>query len=207
LSGASLKRDKASNFEKHLDFLTSVPQRRTQEIILASCAKGANGKMTDYATAFPTHRTTYGHFLSKGKWDDEKVAHTQQRESFQTITELAVSEQEPIFISIADTVIAKMKPSSKAKQPTDGTGWHYSHLERKIVYGYQVHAVIVSAGETALYYSLKRYSKENGTKVEMTSGHTPIPAGFQAGMIFKLCKGIWEIIAKNVKRLVLANKQ
>ncbi len=61
-------------FEKHLDFLTSVPQRRMQGIILASCAKGNSGKMTDYAEVFPAHRTTYGHFLSKGKWDDEKVA-------------------------------------------------------------------------------------------------------------------------------------
>ncbi len=86
-------------FEKHLDFLTSVPQRRTQEIILASCAKGNSGKMTDYAEVYPVHRTTYGHFLSKGKWDDEKMAQTQKSESFQTITELAASEQAPIFIS------------------------------------------------------------------------------------------------------------
>ncbi len=155
-------------FEKHLDFLTSVPQRRMQEIILASCAKGNSGKMTDYAEVFPVHRTTYGHFLSKGKWDDEKVAQTQKHECFQLITELAASEQSPIFISIDDTVAPKTKPSSKAKRPTEGAGWHYSHLEGKVVYGYQVHAAIVSTGKTALCYSLKRYSKEGGTKVEMT---------------------------------------
>ncbi len=155
-------------FEKHLNFLTSVPQRRTQEIILASCAKGNSRKMTDYAEVYPAHRTTYGHFLSKGKWDDEKVAQTQQRESYQTITELAASEEKPVFISIDDTVITKTKPSSKAKHPTEGTGWHYSHLEGKVVYGYQVHAAMVSTGETALCYSLKRCSKEGGTKVEMT---------------------------------------
>ncbi len=155
-------------FEKHLDFLTSVPQRRMQEIIVASCAKGNSGKMMDYAEVFPAHRTTYGHFLSKGKWDDEKVAQMQQRESYQTITEIAALEQGPIFISIDDTVITKTKPSSKAKHPTEGTGWYYSHLEGKVVYGYQVHAAIVSTGKTGLCYSLKRYSKENGTKVEMT---------------------------------------
>ncbi len=49
-------------FEKHLDFWTSVPQRRMQEIIVASCAKRDSGKMTDYAEVFPAHRTTYGHF-------------------------------------------------------------------------------------------------------------------------------------------------
>ncbi len=78
------------------------------------------------------------------------------------------SDQVPIFISIDDTVVPKTKPPSKAKRPTEGAGWHYSHLEGKIVYGYQVHAAIVSTGKTALCYSLKRYSKEGGTKVKMT---------------------------------------
>ncbi|WP_298021191.1 transposase [uncultured Dysosmobacter sp.] len=41
-------------------------------------------------------------------------------------------------------------------------------MEGKVVYGYQVHAAIVSAGQTALCYSLRRYSKEGKTKVEMT---------------------------------------
>ena len=54
-------------FEKHLDFLSSVPQQRLQEIILSSCVKGNSGKMSDYAEVGPVHRTSYGHFLSKGK--------------------------------------------------------------------------------------------------------------------------------------------
>ena len=54
-------------FEKQLDFLTSVPQQRIQEIILSSCTRGNSGKLTDFADVFPVHRTTYGHFLSKGK--------------------------------------------------------------------------------------------------------------------------------------------
>ncbi len=104
-------------FEKHLDFLTSVPQRRMQEIILASCAKGNSGKMTYYAEVFPVHRTTYGHFLSKGKWDDEKVAQTQKHECFQLITEPAASEQSPIFISIDDTVAPKKNLHLKRNVP------------------------------------------------------------------------------------------
>ena len=54
-------------FEKHLDFLTSVPQRRIQEIILSSCKKGNSGKTVDYSESGTAHRTTYGHFLAKGK--------------------------------------------------------------------------------------------------------------------------------------------
>jgi len=155
-------------FAKHLDFLTSVPQRRLQEIILSSCTRGNSGKLTDYSEVFPVHRTTYGHFLSKGKWNEEEVAKTQERESFQTISELAKSRKAPVFISIDDTVISKTRPSSRAKRPTEGTGWHYSHLEGKLVYGYQVHAAIISTRGTSLCYCLKRYDKEQGTKVEMT---------------------------------------
>ena len=155
-------------FEKHLDFLTSVPQQRIQEIMLSSCTRGNSGKLTDFADVFPVHRTTYGHFLSKGKWDEEKVAKIQESESFQTVSKLAEPQKAPVFISIDDTVIPKTKPSSKAKRPTEGTGWHYSHLEGKVVYGYQVHAAIISTGDTSLCYSLKRYDKENATKLDMT---------------------------------------
>jgi len=84
------------------------------------------------------------------------------------LTELAASEQAPIFISIDDTVVNKTKPSSKAKRPTEGAGWHYSHLEGKVIYGFLVHVAIVNTGKNALCYSLKRYNKEGGTKVEMT---------------------------------------
>ena len=155
-------------FEKHFDFLTSVPQQRLQEMILSSCVKGHSGKMSDYGECGPVHRTTYGHFLSKGKWDDKRLEETQKRESFQTISELSRRDGTPLFISADDTVLPKTVPSSKAKRPTQGAGWHYSHLEGKVVYGYQIHAAIVGTGNTSLCYSLKRCCPENGTKIDMT---------------------------------------
>ena len=134
-------------FEKHLDFLTSVPQRRLQEMILSSCEKGSSGKMTDYAETGPVHRTTCSHFLPKGKWDDERLEETQKRESFQTAAELAQANRTPVFVSIDDTVLPKTKPSSKAKRPTQGAGWHYSHLAGKVICGRQVHAAMAGTGE------------------------------------------------------------
>lgn len=155
-------------FEKHLDFLTSVPQRRIQEIILSSCKKGNSGKTVDYGESGTAHRTTYGHFLAKGKWDDEQLEKTQNRESFQTISELSHQNGTPLFVSIDDTVLPKTAPSSKAKRPTQGAGWHYSHLEGKVIYGHQIHAAIVGTGDTSLCYCLKRCCPENGTKIDMT---------------------------------------
>ena len=107
-------------FEKHLEFLTSVPQQRLQEMILSSCMKGHSGKMVDYGVCGPAHRTTYGHFLAKGKWDDKRLEKTQKRESFQTVLELSRRDGTPLFISIDDTVLPKTAPSSKAKRPTQG---------------------------------------------------------------------------------------
>ena len=155
-------------FEKHFDFLTSVPQRRLQEIILGSCVKGNSGKTVDWAETGTAHRTTYSHFLTKGKWDDKRLEEAQKRESLQTISNLSQNNGTPIFVSIDDTVLPKTAPSSKAKRPTEGAGWHYSHLEGKVVYGHQVHAAIISTGDASLCYSLKRCCPERGTKIAMT---------------------------------------
>ena len=71
--------------------LSSVPQRRIQEMILAMAQKGHSGKMTDYAEWGFGHRTTYGYFLSKGKWDHMTVEAVQRRNSFQSILSVAKS--------------------------------------------------------------------------------------------------------------------
>lgn len=155
-------------YEKHLDFLTSVPQRRIQEIILSCSLRGNSGKMNEYAQLSAGHRTTYGHFLAKGKWDDAKLEETQKRESFLAVVKEAKEKSSVIYVSIDDTVIPKTRPSSKAKRPTEGAGWHYSHLEGKVVYGHQIHAVLASSGGLSLVYSLKRCCPENGTKIDMT---------------------------------------
>jgi len=154
-------------YEKGLDFLTSVPRTRMQEIILSSIMKGNTGKTKDYAELGHAHRTTYGHFLSKGIWDDARVEETQKRESLKSITELAKQSGEAMYISIDDTVNQKKRPSPKAKKPMEGAGWYYSHLEGRIVWGHQIHAAIVSSGTASLCYSLRRCRPESGSKIEM----------------------------------------
>lgn len=137
-------------------------------MILAMAQKGHSGKMTDYAELGFGHRTTYGHFLSKGKWDHMTVEAVQRRNSFQSILSVAKSAKQPVYLSIDDTVVAKKKASRHAVRPTEGVGWHYSHLEGKQVYGFQMHAAIVSTGSHALCYSLQRCCLEHGSKVDMT---------------------------------------
>jgi len=154
--------------EKGLDFLTSVPQKRMQEIILSSGLKGNSGKTSDFAEHGSAYRTTYGHFLSKGKWDEQKVMSIQKRETLSSVIEKSKRTGKPVYVKIDDTVCEKKPPSSKAKKPTEGTAWHYSHLENAFVFGHQVLTTMVECGEIDLCYSMERYDKEKKSKIEMT---------------------------------------
>ena len=113
--------------------LSSVPQKRLTEIICGLAMKGNQSRATDFAELNQGFRTSYGHFLSKGKWDEQKVSQQQQTEALRKADELAQTKGAPIYLSIDDTVIEKKKPSSRATRPMEGTGWHYSHLEGKQV--------------------------------------------------------------------------
>ena len=53
--------------------LSSVPQKRLTEIICGLAMKG-NQNFAELNQGF---RATYGHFLSKGKWDEGNVSQQQ----------------------------------------------------------------------------------------------------------------------------------
>ncbi len=67
----------------------------------------------------------------------------------------------PCQMEMDPIILQEAKPQRRTQEiivascAKGNTGWHYSHLEGKIVHGYQVHAAIVSAGKTALLYSQK----------------------------------------------------
>ena len=87
--------------------LSGVPQERLAEIISGLAMKGNQSKTTDFAELKQGFRTTYGHFLSKGKWDEQAVSQQQQEVSFQKIAELALAKGAPLYLSIDDTVVYK----------------------------------------------------------------------------------------------------
>ena len=147
--------------------LSSVAQKRLTEIICGLAMKGNQSRTTDFAELKQGFRTSYGHFLSKGKWDEQKVSQQQQTEALRKADELALAKGAPIYLSIDDTVIEKKKPSSRATRPMEGTGWHYSHLEGKQVFGYQVFGANISTGDFSLCYCLRRCCSESGSKIDM----------------------------------------
>ena len=94
------------------DILSSVPQNRLTEIIYSLAMKGNQSRTTDFAELNQGFRTTYGYFLSHGKWDEEKISQKQREESFRKAAELAKETQTPLYLSIDDTVIKKKKKAS-----------------------------------------------------------------------------------------------
>lgn len=62
--------------------------------------KGDQSKTTDFVELNPG-------FLSKGKWDEQKVSQQQQTEALRKADELALAKGAPIYLSIDDTVIEK----------------------------------------------------------------------------------------------------
>ena len=89
------------------ELLSSVPQNRLGEIIFSLAKKGNQSKTTDFAELKQAVRTTYGHFLSKGKWDEDAVSQRQQEKSFQKVAELALAQQAPLYLSIDNTVLRR----------------------------------------------------------------------------------------------------
>ena len=184
--------------------LSSVPQKRLTEIICGLAMKGNQSRTTDFAELNQEFRTSYGHFLSKGKWDEEKVSQQQQAQALRKADELAGAKCAPIYLSIDDTVIEKKKPSSRATRPMEGTGWHYSHLEGKQVYGYQVFGANISTGDFSLCYCLRRCCPENGSKIDMAVQLLDTLPETDAHIILQMdswytCKALWDkALEKNI---------
>ena len=177
--------------------LSSVPQKRLGEMICGLAMKGNQSRTTDFAELNQGYRTTYGHFLSKGKWDEQAVSQNQQKESFQKAAELALEKRVPLYLSIDDTVIEKKKPSSRATHPMEGTGWHYSHLEGKQVFGYQVFGANISVGNVSLCYCLRRCCSESGSKIDMAVQLLDKLPETEARVILQMdswytCKALWD---------------
>ena len=72
--------------------LSSVPQKKLTEIICGLAMKGKQSRTTDFAELNQEFRTSYGHFLSKGKWDEQKVSQQQQTQALRKAGELAPGE-------------------------------------------------------------------------------------------------------------------
>jgi len=138
------------------------------EYIAASTAKGFRGKVVDIAEYSDCHRTTIGHFLSDGKWDESYLQRIVKEESLRHVVQQSKQTKEPIFVIHDDTVCKKTKPSLQAVSPIEQTDFHYSHLDGTVVFGHQVQATMIQCADTTWIHEIRRYDKAK-TKADGTA--------------------------------------
>ena len=153
----------------HLPLYFSRPViRHITDFISGATQKGYHGKVTDlvelsYASC---HRTTFGHFLSKGVWDESYLWKTIKNQVLRTITSAAKHTASPTFAIYDDTIAKKTKPSSQAIHPIEATDFHFSHLECKTVWGHQLLCAVLACGSLTLPYHLEHYTKDSTSKID-----------------------------------------
>ena len=152
----------ASFLRKWPGLFLSVQRGRIQKIILAVAQNDYTGKMPDCSELGAAYRTVYGHFLAKGKWNHEKVEFVHRKNSFKAILPAAQSTNQPVYLSIDDTVVAKKKPSRRAVRPSEG-------MEKKQVCGFQMHTSIASTGNDAICYGWIAAVQNTVPKVNMAA--------------------------------------
>ena len=138
---------------------------------------GYRGKTVDFERQSDCHRTTIGHFLNKGKWEESIIENAVKQSVIDIIYEESKRTGKPVFCVIDDTISSKTKPSSKAKNPIEDAYFHFSHLKKKQDYGHQAIAVMLSCNGITLNYAIIMYDKSK-SKIKLVSeiaSELPVP--------------------------------
>jgi len=129
--------------------------------MLAAVSKGFSAKTTDIAEYSENHRTTIGHFLSYGAWNEKYLQRIIREESLNFVLKHSIKTDEPLFIIHDDTICQKTKPSSQAKSSIEEASFH-----RSSKWGHQLLATMVSCGGYTLINDLQRYNKQKQSKID-----------------------------------------
>lgn len=118
---------------------------------------GFTGKLTQIhaSSHHPKHRTTLSHFLRKSTWNEDYL-----QTQCQDYVRRQMDPKQPLFWLFDDTLAKKKKPSSQAKHPIEGCGFHFSHTEGKVIWGHQVLQVMMKSGKQVLPYAFRHFQKE-----------------------------------------------
>lgn len=141
--------------------------KHMKEFIIASVSKGFSAKTVDISEHSNNHRTTIGHFLSKGVWNEEYLIKIIKQLSLDFALKYSKDNNEPMFIIHDDTVCQKTLPSSQAIAPIEETGFHHSHLLGKTVWGHQLVSTMINCGKHTLINDLQYYNKEEKSKIDI----------------------------------------
>ncbi|MBB6024956.1 hypothetical protein HNR77_006108, partial [Paenibacillus sp. JGP012] len=129
------------------------------------------GTLTDVAreSFSPRDRRSLSHFLAHGKWDTSRLKQISRDLAVQHTRLVASEQQEPLFLSLDDTVCEKTKPSSQALFPMEAAAYHYAHAKHRKVYGHALVQILIQAGHHVFPYACARYKGKQESKVELAA--------------------------------------
>ncbi|MED4301266.1 transposase, partial [Geobacillus stearothermophilus] len=139
-------------------------------IVDALTTKGFSGTLTDihYWSFHPNHRTTLSHFFTKSPWNEERLLGKLQEWILSQVERLAKRKNQPLFVSIDDTICQKTKPSSRAVHAIQGCDWHYSHKDHQSVWGHSLVWLMVHTFTQAFPFAFRLYDKKAGkSKIDL----------------------------------------
>ncbi|WP_025039404.1 IS701 family transposase [Geobacillus sp. FW23] len=139
-------------------------------IVDALTTKGFSGTLTDihHWSFHPNHRTTLSHFFTKSPWDEERLLGKLQEWILRRIERLVERKNQPLFVSIDDTICQKTKPSSRAAHAIQGCDWHYSHKDHQSVWGHSLVWLMVHTFTQAFPFAFRLYDKAAGrSKIDL----------------------------------------
>jgi hypothetical protein len=123
--------------------------------------KGYIGKMiTVSELALNSDRTCIGRFLDSKSWNDKYLLKMLNEHVITRIWTHSKETGLPIYLIIDDTICEKTLPSSKAKRPIAGCGFHKSHIKNEFVYGHQFVSAMLRCGDMLLPFTIALYERE-----------------------------------------------
>ena len=146
-------------------------------IVISVFSAGYHGKTVDFEKNSPCHRTTIAHFLNHGKWDHGNLENMIKAAVIHTVYGESRRTKLPVFCMIDDTISSKARPSSQALHPMEDAYFHQSHLKKKMDYGHQAVAVMLSCNGLVLNYSIIMYDKTK-SKIKLVqdiADELPVP--------------------------------
>jgi hypothetical protein len=158
---------------KHLERLAMFEASQQRNAMLvgmmvaAMVLPGYSGKLSGIERRTGLSRETFGHMLRDNSWDGSPLSGYVGITAAEKAFSAAEGAGKPVVVCLDGTTNTREIPRSGATSPSEGMGFHYSHKDKKKVYGYQVVGMLVGAmGSDFLCHGFRIYDKTK-SKIEL----------------------------------------
>ncbi|MCL1912851.1 MAG: transposase [Eubacteriaceae bacterium] len=136
-------------------------------IMAAMILPGYCGKLSGIERRTGLSRETYGYMLRDNSWDDSPLGGYAGITAAEKAFSAAQGAGKPVVVCLDGTINTREAPRSGTTSPSEGMGFHYSHKDKKKVYGCQTAGMLIGAmGSDFLCHGFRIYGKTK-SKIEL----------------------------------------